>query len=409
MILHVIAALALGQAPNDTLTAAEAVRIARATNPALAAARLRADAATHRVGPAGALPDPALTFGLMNRPLTGFGVDERMTMNSIGLMQMIPWPGRLGARREEARRLSTATAFDASETEAALVRQVQAAHHDLAFVDRALAVLEDTRGLLRQFEEVARARYAIGEALQQDVLRAQVGVAEVTQEIAVMEAERRAIAARLNALLGRDATVPIGPLSFATATAHLPLVDSLMALAREARPGLLAADERIAAADAGVRAARADLWPDLTVGITYGQRPAFDDMLSIMVGVSLPLWAGARQLPMRREMAVMRDEADAERRALANETYAEITTLHAQAVRADALRRLYDDEILPQARATVQSALAAYRVGRIEFTTLLDHQMAVNRYAIARLSFDVHYHHALIGLSALTGWHGDHQ
>jgi hypothetical protein len=47
-------------------------------------------------------------------------------------------------------------------------------------------------------------------------------------------------------------------------------------------------------------------------------------------------------------------------------------------------------------------------VGRLEFATLLENEMAVNTYEIARLRFDVHYHHALAGIEALTGVHGGH-
>jgi hypothetical protein len=35
--------------------------------------------------------------------------------------------------------------------------------------------------------------------------------------------------------------------------------------------------------------------------------------------------------------------------------------------------------------------------------------MAVNGYEIARLRFDVHYHHALAGIEALSGPMGGHQ
>jgi outer membrane protein TolC len=44
------------------------------------------------------------------------------------------------------------------------------------------------------------------------------------------------------------------------------------------------------------------------------------------------------------------------------------------------LIRLYREEILPQARATVESSLSSYRVGAVDFMTLLDAQMALNRF-----------------------------
>src|SRR5574341_1816351 len=58
---------------GDTLRIADAVRIAREANPMLRAARLRADAASARILQAGALPDPELSLGLMNRMVGSLG------------------------------------------------------------------------------------------------------------------------------------------------------------------------------------------------------------------------------------------------------------------------------------------------------------------------------------------------
>ena len=52
----------------------------------------------------------------------------------------------------------------------------------------------------------------------------------------------------------------------------------------------------------------------------------------------------------------------------------------AELEQARVLIRLYREEILPQARATVESSLSSYRVGSVDFMTLVDAQMAVNRF-----------------------------
>jgi outer membrane protein TolC len=101
--------------------------------------------------------------------------------------------------------------------------------------------MEDTRELLRGFLEVSSTRYAVGEGLQQDVLQAQVAVAQMTEDITIMEQNRLALSARLNALLGREATTPIGPLELEEELAALESVDALMDAAVEARPALRAA------------------------------------------------------------------------------------------------------------------------------------------------------------------------
>ena len=62
------------------------------------------------------------------------------------------------------------------------------------------------------------------------------------------------------------------------------------------------------------------------------------------------------------------------------DTRGRVAELYASAERARRLGGLYQGTILPQAHTTVASALAAYQVGGVDFMTLLDDQMTVNRY-----------------------------
>jgi outer membrane protein, heavy metal efflux system len=391
--------------PPDTLTVVEAVRNALAANPMLRAARSGAAAAAQRIGPAGALPDPQLQFGLMNRMAADFGAtDDPMTMNQVQLMQMLPWPGKLGGARRAARHSAAAATADADEQQRMLDAQVRMAYFEVAFADRALAVMQRTRELLREFATVATTMYAVGSGIQQDVLRAQVEVARMGEEIARMAQMRLAAAARLNALLGREATAPVAAVELPeVAAAELAPLDSLLASALAHRPALRAGAERVAASEASFGAARRELFPDLSVAVAYQQRPRFPAMMSLMVGINLPVFAAARQIPMRREAAAMRDMSQAELLHLQNETMARVVETRARADQDRNLVRLYGGSILPQARSAVQAALSSYRAGRVTFMTLLDNQMTVNRYEIETFRLLADYHQTIGELAAVTG------
>ena len=402
-LLVVTASRAVTQ--GDTLTVADALRIAHEANPMLRAARASATAAGERISPAGALPDPQLQFGLMNRMASDFGnTMDPMTMNQLQLMQMLPWPGKLGGAKRAARYSAAAAAADADEQDRMLAAQVRMAYYQTAFADRALEVMGRTRELLRNFLDVSTTMYAVGSAGQQDVLRAQVEVARMREEITRMAQERVAMAARLNALLGRSATSPVFALELPEAgDGELPVVDSLLAWAVLQRPALIAGTERLAAAEASLSATRRELYPDFTLGVAYQQRPQFPTMLSLMVGINLPIFAGRKQLPMRREMAAMRDMASAELANLQNETVARIIETRARAVQDQSLIRLYRSGVVPQARAAVQASLSSYRVGRVTFMTLVDNQMTVNRYETETYRLLADYHQAVGELEALVG------
>ena len=65
--------------------------------------------------------------------------------------------------------------------------------------------------------------------------------------------------------------------------------------------------------------------------------------------------------------------------------------------------RLFEAGILPQARLALESALAAYRVNRVDFSMLLDSQMSVLGYEINHAAALVAQIKALAEIEQLTG------
>jgi outer membrane protein TolC len=392
-----------GAQTTDTLRISDAVSEARRANPMLQAARYQADAAGERGSQAGALPDPVLSLGLRNRPLDDFGTDNPMTMNWIGLSQSFPWPGNQGFGQQQQEHFKTAADLDADDMEAALVARVKEVYFQLAFMDRALGIMASTRELLRDFLAVTSARYVVGTGIQQDILQAQVAIAQVTADITIVEQNRIAMAARMNSLLGRPATEPVGSLELPDPAGPLPAVDSLMAAAAANRPAIRAARERALAAEAGYRAAQRDAYPDFTVALGYGQRPQFEDLATIEIGISLPLWSGSKQKPRIREMQAFQSAEAARELDLHNETFARLAELRAGAQRARDLSDLYRTSIIPQASAAVEAALSAYRVGEVDYMTLLSNQTTVNRFETERVRLAAEYQASVAGIEALTG------
>ncbi len=175
---------------------------------------------------------------------------------------------------------------------------------------------------------------------------------------------------------------------------------------------VLAGARDVSAADARATLARRELIPDLQVGVQYGtQRGASIDgmgggrehMASLMVGASIPVFARSRQLQMRTEAAAMRQMAAAELASMRAETRGRIGEVYAELQRARRLAALYRTEILPQAEATVASAMSAYRVGSVDFMTLLDNRMSVNRYRQELATLDAEQGKAWSELEMLTG------
>ena len=404
-----LAMVALGVVPGassaqdvDTLRLRDVIQAVREGNPRLRAARLSADAAREMVAPAGALPDPQVMIGLMNRPLD-LGADQMMTMNVVHVQQTIPWPGIQANSRDRMDRLAESSSLTADELEHQLVARAIELYYRAAFAERAVGVMERTRQLLESFAEVATRRYEVGAAVQQDVLQSQVAVAQMTEAIVLMGQHGEATVARLNALMAVPAARTHPPFDLPFPIDSLAPVDSLVALATASRPALRAAALRIEAASAGVAAARRDRYPDFTVGLGYSQRPNYPDLVSLSLGVTVPLWTASRQAPMQREQEARRAMAEAEANDLFNETYAQMVELRSEAASTARLIELYQSSVLPQADAASEAALSAYRVGSVDYMTLVESQMAVNRYEVEMHRLAASYQAATAKIRALTG------
>jgi outer membrane protein TolC len=351
----------------DRLVLGQVYRAIEVANPRIAAAGALARAADARIAPARRPPDPQLQFGLMNRSLPGFGLSDPLGMNQVQLMQMIPFPGKLGLGGRVASARAEAQRARAADVSWDVRARAAMAFYELYQMDRSLQVAEETLRILHDLATTARTMYGVGEGRQADVLRAQVEIARMTEDITRMQSERVSAAARLNALLVLDPSAPVGSPVRPTFPDTLPHLDSLIAEAERNRPMVQAAVAEVRAAEVGERLARREIWPDFQVGVEYGQRPmdgGTDRMVSLVLGFNIPIFAGSRQFAMRREAAAMRQMAE----------------LYAGAERARRLGELYRGTILPQAHTTVAAALAAYRVGNVDFMTLLDDQMTVNQY-----------------------------
>ena len=150
-----------------------------------------------------------------------------------------------------------------------------------------------------------------------------------------------------------------------------------------AQPQLLGLQSRITRSQKTVDLAAKEYYPDFDFKFAYGQRDRAQDgsyrsdMILFTVAVNLPVWRSTKLAPMVAEAEAMRGQALDLYEAQRNEILMQLHHQTASPSRACASARLYESTILPQAKLAVESALAAYRVNRLDFLNVLDSQMTV--------------------------------
>jgi outer membrane protein, heavy metal efflux system len=362
----------------QSLSLEEALRIGEAQSPRLAAQRAIVNAATAQVGRAGELPDPKLKLGIENLPVNGedrFRWDrDAMTQRSIGWVQEFPNSAKREARNQRAERAREVEGTNLQAQGAALAREIAAAWLDVHYTERSRGPLEElARQISTQLEtlpaSIARGRQSAAEGFALRQALEQVNDRLIEQDRAIAKAR-----IALGSWVGRDAQRPLAAAPETASFVH-PRQHLLERLTEH--PQLRVFDQREALARAEVDVARSTGKSDWMLEIAYGQRrPAFDDMLTVMVGFELPLHRSRRQdrdvasrVAEVDQVRAMREDA---RRMHEAEVAGWLTDFDTAQRRIERFERI----LLPLARDRTAAALAAYQGGRGDFGSLLEAERA---------------------------------
>src|SRR3989441_303533 len=177
---------------------------ALARNPTVAQRQAAVRAATLRIRPAGSLPDPMLTVGVMDLLLPHFEFNQSdFTEVDVELSQEIPWPGSLGARAGVVRAAAAGARAEEGAVRRELTTAMAVAYYRLGYAVTALETLRHQRELLEAAVQLSTTRYATGAAPQSDPLQAKLARDRLRSEEFSLESERMAALAAVNALRNR--------------------------------------------------------------------------------------------------------------------------------------------------------------------------------------------------------------
>jgi outer membrane protein TolC len=400
------ATLNADKSPVLTSLIAEALE----NNPEIRAALRERDAASHRIAPAAALDDPVLEAGVINAPLASSTFHrEDMTMKMIGLSQRLPFPGKRGLREAVATKDAEGVGYGYQETVNRVARDIKIAYFDLGLTLERARIVEKNKLILEDLRHIAEQHYGVGMGSQADALKAQTQVSRIVDELLRLARERPTAEAELIRALGRDANVAVPVPEPPQLQEESLSLESLRATALAQRPQLLALQSIVSREEKALDLARKNYYPDFDVRLAYGQRDKLldgtrqPDMVTLTVAVNLPVWRGNKLEPRIAEALAKRDQAQSLYEAQRNDVAASLRQQTALAEQSLQSARLYQTAILPQARLTVESALAAYRVNRVDFLTLLDSQMTVLNYEISLATAVASYNKALAEVDLLIG------
>ena len=335
-------------------------------NASLEAMRQAVVAATARIKPAGALEDPMLSVSAAPRT---FG-SAMGAMGDIEISQALPWWGTLDARTQVARAEAEAATHDVEALRLRVAALARGAFSDWVFVHRALDINAANQTVLGELRNIARVRYATGQAPQQDVLQADLARTLLRQQRFELERQRRVLQARMNALLDRT------PQEAMPQPAALPDVmvlpaEELLAERALAHPQLRQLQAEESAAQAREHLEEKERYPKFGVSAGYNNmwsEPAQRPMVGF--SVTLPIdqekyrsAIDAARAQVRRSAAALEDQRAS--------VLADLSAAYAFTREAAQSLALYHDELVPLARTTLEVTRSEYASGRGDFLNVL--------------------------------------
>jgi outer membrane protein TolC len=376
-------------------------------NPEIKAMQRSFDMMRARIPQARALPEPMLNVGYIGNaaPIPPFDVQKGDPSSGrvLSFTQEIPFPGKLALKGRMANVDTEAEWWNYEQVRRNVIAEVKDTYFDLFYLRKSIETVTKNKDLLEKFAKIAEASYSVGKGLLYDVLKAQVEISKLTEQLIVLERRTQADEARLNSLLFRELETSVGEPEAIRPQDFTHDLAELSSIALTNYPALKAQRRRIDREQYNVQLAKKDFYPDFSVGLTYFNRPGLPEMYGVNVGVKLPIYFRQKQRPAVAEATA---SAAAEKQRLENLTtllFFRIKDRYLAATTAQRLVKLYGTTVIPQSSLALESAIAGYEVGKVDFLTLLDNLVTLRNYELSYYEQLSNAEKAIAALEPLVG------
>jgi outer membrane protein TolC len=386
----------------------EAVRLALADDPAIAASRARSQAFSDNAIADGQLPDPQLRTGIYNLPTDNFHINEEpSTQLRLGVQQAFPRGKTLHYKKRQGEWKATSAMATAELDARRAILDVRKHFLELYYQLRAGEVVTETRKLFSQLVEITQAHYATGRVSQQDVLQASLELSRLDDRTTRILNEVDTSRATLNKWIGEAAALPVNS---TFPKLPQPAAKEQIETALPEHPAIQLETARLEAENQSIQIAREQYKPGWSAGLEYRKRFGDDpdgddrsDMMAAMVTVDIPLFPKNRQdkrlsasIQQATSVQLTRDDKLRELKQKLDMDYANWQRLGERAT-------LYETQLLQASTANALASLNAYQSGITEFTTLMRARITELDVRLADLRIRVDHAKAQASLLYLAG------
>ncbi len=340
-----------------------------------------------RMPQARALPDPTVMFSIFASP-----VETRVGAQNAGisLSQAFPWFGQLKSQEQAVAMLAKARYEAFEDAKNRLFFDIRSTYFDLYVLEAAIDITDENVRLLESFRELANVRLESNKGSAVDLLRVEMDLDELNNQLLYLEDSRIPIQARFNELLNEEIPVSIVVPDTLRTIAFIEGKNTLLDSILVQNPVLKGLDYELSALDYEIDVAQKMGLPSFSIGFSYTSISPRTDMdipdngkdalIFPQVGVRVPINRG-KYRSMIKEKELLKSSVNYRKEDKENK----LETILEQSWRdyADAQRRvgLYH-RLIAYATQSLDILVAQYTAAGVDFEEVLRMERQLLRYEL---------------------------
>jgi len=385
----------------ETISLKEVLNEVANKNPEILAAKKVWEAKKAEVPAAWALEAPMI--GIMWEEIPDNFDLSRAFHETYTIQQNIPFPGKLLLQRKRALNEKNAFQEEYQEKRREILTQVKRTYYQYYFGLKAMEVIHHHVEILKNFSKITQTQYMVGKASQPDVLKIQVELGLMSNELLETDQRLTIAVSRLNILMNRAVNSPLHYPEEITKDSLKYDLTRLQNLAQEKRPQINAFKFQLEKSQAQVNLAKWNYTPDFMVKLgrvvpRFGFR-GWD----FEVQASLPLWFLQKENSELRLAQREKEESQALLHNSQNMVALEVQEAYIILKTKERIFELYKNSILPQALQALEAATQSYQTEKVDFLTLLDSERSLKDIELGYYQALVDYQEAFANLELAVG------
>ena len=388
--------------PNlETISLKEVLSEVAGKNPEILVSKKMWEAKKANVPASWALDDPMV--GIMYEDIPNNFAFSQSAYKKYYVQQNIPFPSKLFLQRKAAVNESNAFEEEYKEKVREVLTQAKQVYYQYYFGLKAMEVIHHHVEILSNFSKITQTQYMVGKASQPDVLKIQVELGLMNNELLETDQRLTINVSRLNILMNRTVNAPLHYPAEITKDSLKHDLTQLQEMSKEKRSQIKAVQYQLEKSQAQVNFAKWNYTPDFMLKLSRVTTPSAFRGWDFEVQASVPLWFLQKENSQLRMAQREKEELQALLNNSQNMVALEVQEAYIRLKTKDRIFELYKNSILPQARQSLQAATSGYQTQKVDFLTLLDSERVLKDIELGYYQALVDYQEAFANLEQAVG------